>query len=224
MLFSFYTEGPETIVFKVYDHDDVGKNDFLGECQFDTRPIFAKPGASSPTGEMFTGVSKLQKVKKGSIGFDITCRTMTPVKTEKLLAICEQQLKEAQAEVEKNVAIANNLKAQIEGLRKDIEDGKVAHAFELEGLRKQLDESKTAHAAAIADAEGAKKSIAERDSKLVFIESKLAESQKEVGAKSSQIETLKKQLHDKEHEEAPIVVDVDAKPFCVCFGTKCSIM
>eukprot|EP00475_Leptophrys_vorax_P016894 TRINITY_DN233_c0_g1_i1.p1 TRINITY_DN233_c0_g1~~TRINITY_DN233_c0_g1_i1.p1 ORF type:complete len:316 (-),score=114.50 TRINITY_DN233_c0_g1_i1:31-978(-) len=238
--FTFYTEGPEVIWFKVYDHDDVGKNDFMGECSFDTKVLFNKPGAASPNGEKISQVSKLLKVKKGSIGYDITCRTMTPVKTERLLAICEQQLAEAKTELDKQVALAESLKNEIEIARRELAESKQAYAaaaaeaesvkrelahsrIETAHLQDELTQSQKAHQAATIESESARKELAERESKLQFLESKMKELQSTIGARTKEVEELQRKLSEKEAEGPPIVVTAD-KPFCVCCGANCSIM
>eukprot|EP00475_Leptophrys_vorax_P009663 TRINITY_DN1639_c0_g1_i1.p1 TRINITY_DN1639_c0_g1~~TRINITY_DN1639_c0_g1_i1.p1 ORF type:complete len:460 (+),score=148.97 TRINITY_DN1639_c0_g1_i1:38-1381(+) len=372
--FVFYTEGPEVIWFKIFDHDDLGKNDPMGQVSYDTKPLFSRPAASTPEGEKYTGTLKLQEVRKGSVGVEVVCKTMTPVKTEKLLAICEQQLKEAKTELDRQISVAQSLKADFDAARKELTEAKSAHATVVaqnDALFKDLQKSRAAHAEAVqvsetlkheldslrqaqaaalaevtnlreelvkigkalresssegerlkseisqlhqqrndlqralaqskdelnvavgkhssavseigvlnglvskakeghaalsednrelrmelgrsqeaqvrsksevaqvqqqlsrveqalnetnADLEGAKKALSERDSKLVFLEGKVNELQSTVTGKNKEIEDLQMKLHDKEHEEQPIVVDADNKPFCVCCGAKCIVM
>jgi len=260
--YTFYTEGPEGITFKLSDSDDVGKNDPMGDCKFDTKPLFSAPEASSASGASYEGVLKLVNAKKGSIGIKVTCRTMTPVKTEKLLAICESQLTEAHGNLQNQIAIADSFKLQLaaankeiaitkgalavstsetQGVRNDLADSKQAHASAVaegdafkrqlaqaqaqnDAVRRDLEKNQAAHSDTVAELEGTRKTVAERDSKITFLEGKMGEIQNSVGVKNKELEGLQKKMYDLEHEEHPIVIDADAKPFCVCFGQKCSIM
>jgi hypothetical protein len=206
LIFRFFTEQPQTVLFKIFDQDNLGKNDPMGEASFDTKPLFQKPGAALPAGEEYEGNLKLIKAKKGAIGVKITCKAMTPVKTEKLLALCEQQLKAAQNEAKRQVKYAEDFKHQLEASKKEIE------------------EIKSAQVGALAECENVKKALAERETKVKFLEGKIVEIENRIGNKTKEVEELQKKLLDKEHEEAPIVIDEKARPFCVCFGANCSIM
>eukprot|EP00475_Leptophrys_vorax_P021593 TRINITY_DN2933_c0_g1_i1.p1 TRINITY_DN2933_c0_g1~~TRINITY_DN2933_c0_g1_i1.p1 ORF type:complete len:285 (-),score=95.59 TRINITY_DN2933_c0_g1_i1:98-952(-) len=204
--FLFVTETPEQITFKVFDQDELFKNDPMGEVVYDAKTqLFDKPGARTPPGETFEGLLKLQKTAKGSIFVKINCKVMTPVQTEELLATCAAQLKDAQLELSGHKKVAKDLKEQLDSAKQSVE-----------AVKQERD-------SLVAETESTKKSIAERESRLAFLEREIAQMEAQIAGKTKEVQQVQKTLYDKEHEMG-IVIDSNKPPCCVMCGVNCSIM
>jgi hypothetical protein len=161
-VFCFYTELPENIKFKVWDFDNIGKNDPMGEAEFDSRELFDMLDSHKPEGIVFEGELKLSGVKHGALHVKIKCRTMTPIKTEKLLDECERQLKEIKGNLEVETRQNEEKKKVLEMLKHD-EKRLEKEVDQLNSIVKQFEQSEKDFKAKIL---ALQKQIQEKDAQL----------------------------------------------------------
>ena len=88
--FIFFSDNPETILFNLWDWDQIGRNDPMGEAELETLSFFNMK-------EVLNGVSHectlpLKKVSQGSIKVKVSFRKFAPLRTEKLLQQALQNL------------------------------------------------------------------------------------------------------------------------------------
>eukprot|EP00475_Leptophrys_vorax_P022775 TRINITY_DN3098_c2_g1_i2.p1 TRINITY_DN3098_c2_g1~~TRINITY_DN3098_c2_g1_i2.p1 ORF type:complete len:382 (-),score=102.99 TRINITY_DN3098_c2_g1_i2:102-1247(-) len=88
--FMFFSDNPETILFNVWDWDQIGRNDPMGEAELETLSFFNMR-------EVLNGVSHectlpLKKVSQGLIKVKVSFRKFAPLRTEKLLQQASQNL------------------------------------------------------------------------------------------------------------------------------------
>jgi len=77
--FAFFTQNmPNSIDFKLWDQDDMGKDDPLGDCQLELKQYFK-------TGELYDGPLPIMYKGKqhGVLNIKLYCKIMHPVQTEK---------------------------------------------------------------------------------------------------------------------------------------------
>jgi hypothetical protein len=118
--FCFYTESPHNVFFKVWDFDSLGKNDPMGEAEFESKEYFDMLDSHRPEGVAFEGELALRGVKHGLLKVKIRCRTMTPIKTERLLEECESQLGEMRGKLAEDVKRGEERKRTLERGRGEI--------------------------------------------------------------------------------------------------------
>jgi len=92
----FVQKRPDVIDFHLFDEDDHGKNDSLGDVQLDIKGLW-------DTGKTFEGDLPViyKKQQKGTLHVRANCRVMHPVQTEKRLVETEGKLEQSEEEKKK---------------------------------------------------------------------------------------------------------------------------
>jgi len=239
--FRFFTENPQALDFALWDEDQFGRGDPMGQASFDTKELFERSEAGTKEGAVFQGELKLEKVKKGKLVFKLICRRLTPVKTERLLALAEEQLEQAEHRVQEKTF---ELKQAMEKAQADHEEFKAALVArdgtiaDLEATKtrlvKEAQEKIERRAQDIARLEATQKSLISQIDKLKEDSQRQAEESKESVMRLEQtlkesaktIQDSKTHVQRLENEIAQMSQSHEfevKKPFCVMCGATCLI-
>jgi len=133
----FVQDKPAFIDFKLFDEDDYGKNDHLGDSKKDLETMW---DSKVQTGESWEGdVPVIFKGKQhGTLHLKVFVRIMKPVKTEKKLEHTTKELESTSNKLQETVTVVHETKNKLEGTEKVLGQTKE----ELEAKEKALGHTK----------------------------------------------------------------------------------